>query len=157
MADLLATAFVVRMRLRPTGCPSQKNPGTPCQDAMHHLSSWISSDSKDNQRVARPKRGRIRGTSAAKPKPQATESTSCDFAAVVGRATNSLRYGIHPLQWEGLEHGCPATAGPSVPLPLHRVISSSWTLQPGPIHCNLSSRPTATPKLLSRQKRPPQD
>ena len=86
---------------------------------------------KDNQRVARPKRGRIRGTSAAEPKPQSTESTICDFVAVVGRATNSLRYGMYPLQWEGLEHGCPPPAGPSVPLPLHRVISCAWTLQPG--------------------------
>ena len=71
--------------------------GKPCKDAMYRLSSWISSDSKDNQREDRPKRGRIRGTSAAEPKPQPTESTICDFAAVVGRATNSLRYVFLPL------------------------------------------------------------
>ena len=40
---------------------------------------------------------------------------------------------MHPLQWEGLEHGCPPPAGQSVPLPLHRVISCAWTLQPGPL------------------------
>ena len=38
---------------------------------------------------------------------------------------------MHPLQWEGLEHGYPPPAGPSVPLPLHRVIYWAWTLQPG--------------------------
>ena len=101
------------------------------KDAVSNLSSRISSDSRDEQRICQPNRGRIRGTSAAKLKPQATESTIYDFAAVVGRATNSLRYGMHPLQWEGLEHGCPPPAGPSVPLPLHRVISCPWTLQPG--------------------------
>ena len=51
---------------------------------------------KENQRVDRPKRGRIRGTTAVELKPQTTESTFCDFAVVVGRATNSLGYGMYP-------------------------------------------------------------
>ena len=38
---------------------------------------------------------------------------------------------MHPLQWEGLEHGCPPPAELSVPLPLHRMTSCAWTLQPG--------------------------
>ena len=66
------------------------------KNAVHKLSSRISSDSKDDQRICQPMRGRIRGTSAAEPNPQATESTICDFAAVVGRATNSLGYGMYP-------------------------------------------------------------
>lgn len=63
---------------------------------MQKLSLRILSDSKDDQRIDPPARGRIRGISAAEPKPQAIESTICDFAAVVGRATNSLRYRMFP-------------------------------------------------------------
>ena len=60
---------------------------------------------RDNQRVDRPKRGRIRGTSSATPKPQATESTTCDHATVVGRATNLSQIRNLSPQWEGPEHG----------------------------------------------------
>ena len=51
---------------------------------------------KYNQRADRPRRGRIRGISAAEPKPQTTESTICEFSSAVGRAANSLRYGMCP-------------------------------------------------------------
>ena len=123
---------------------------------------------RDNQRVDRLRRGRIRGISAAEPQPQTIESTICDFASVVGRATTSLRYVFSPSgKAESIEEpvhdgdlqriqehshfpsgsGCRAsTSSRSVfpcrterSTPLHRVISSGWTLRPSQIRGNLSS------------------